>query len=43
MEHNLKTDVSNINDKYYPVLYNDFVFIEENVKNLTINRSNLLF
>ena len=42
MEHNLNTDVSNIYDKYYPSLYKDFVFIEENVKKLTINRTKLL-
>ena len=43
MEHNSKTDVSNIFDKYYPALYKDFGFIEENMKILTINRTKLLF
>ena len=43
MEHNLETDVPNIHDKYHPALYKDFVFIEENVKNLTISRTKLLF
>ena len=38
MDHNSKTNVSNINDKYYTALYKDFVLIEENVKNLTITR-----
>ena len=39
MEHNLETDVPNIHEKYHPALYKDFVFIEENVKNLTISRT----
>ena len=43
MEYNLKTDVPNIHDKYHPNLYKDFVFIEENVRNLTIGRTKLLF
>ena len=38
MEHSLKTDVPNIHDKYHLALYKDFVFIEENVKKLTISR-----
>ena len=33
MEHNLKTNVPNIYDKYHPALFKDFVFIKENVKN----------
>ena len=43
MEHNLKTDVPKIHEKYHPALYKDFVSIEENVKKLTINRTKLLF
>ena len=42
MEYNLKTDVSNIYDKYYLALYKDFVFIEDNVKKVTINRTTVL-
>ena len=34
MEHDLKTDVPNIHDKYHQALYKDFVFIEENVKKI---------
>ena len=41
-EYNLKTGVSNIYDIYYLAFNKDFVFIEENVKNLTINRTKLL-
>ena len=36
------TDVSNIYAKYHPALYKDFDVIEENVKKLTTNRTNLL-
>ena len=43
IEYNLKIYVPNIHDKYHPNLYKDFVFIEENVKNVTINRTKLLF
>ena len=32
MEYNLKTDVSNICDKYYSAIYKDFVFIEDNME-----------
>ena len=42
MEHDLKTDVPNIHDKYHQALYKDFVFIEENVKKITICRTKLL-
>ena len=41
MEHNLKTDVPNIHDKYHLALYNNFVFIEVNVKILNISRTKL--
>ena len=40
MEHNLKADVTNIHEKCHPVLYKDSVFIEENIKKLTISRTN---
>ena len=43
MGHDLKTNVPNIHDKYHLALYKDFVFIEENVKKLTISRTKLLF
>ena len=43
MEHNLNTDVPNILEKYHLSLYNDSVFIEENVKQLTIIRTKVLF
>ena len=43
IEHNLKTDVPNIHDKYHPNLYKDFVFIEENVNNLKISKQNYWF
>ena len=43
MEHSLKTGVPNIYEIYHLALYKDFVFIEENVKNLTISKTKLLF
>ena len=42
MENNLNTDVPNIHYKYHPALYKGFVFIEENVKKITISRTKLL-
>ena len=42
MQYYFETDVPNIHDKYHPALYKDFVFIEENVKDLTISRTKLL-
>ena len=43
MEYNLETNVPNILAEYNPALYKGFVFIEENVRNLTISRTKLLF
>ena len=43
MEYNLETNVPNIHAKYHRALYKDFVLMEENVKNLTIGRTKLLF
>ena len=43
MENDLETDVPNIHEKYHPALYKDFVFIEENVKNLKISKQNYCF
>ena len=43
IEYILKTDVPNIHDKNHPALYKNFVFIEENGKNLTISKTKLLF
>ena len=43
MEYNLETNVPNIHAKYHQALYKDFVFMEENVKNLAISRTKLLF
>ena len=43
MEYNLETNVPNIHAKYHPALYKGFVFIEENVRKLTIDRIKLLF
>ena len=42
MEYNLETNVPNIHANYHPALYKGFVFIEENVRNLTIGRTKLL-
>ena len=43
MEYNLETNVPNIHAKYNPALNKSFVFIEENVRNLTIGRTKLSF
>ena len=43
IEYNLKIYVPNIHDKYHPNLYEDFVFIEENVNNLKISKQNYCF
>ena len=43
MEYNLEKNIPNIHAKYHPALYKGFVFIEENVRNLTIGRTKLLF
>ena len=41
-EHISNIDVPNLHDKYHTTLYKDFVFIEENVKKMTIHRTKLL-
>ena len=43
MEYNLETNVPNMHAKYHQALYKDFVFMDENVKNLNISRTKLLF
>ena len=41
MEYNSETNVPNIDAKYHQALYKDFVFMEENVKNLAISRKKM--